>query len=297
MKRRTAASRKAEGRGRKSSDPQHTVRAIYRKLSRAWGAQHWWPAETAFEVIVGAILTQNTSWTNVERALANLRAADVLSVVGIRGLRVEKLEQLVRPSGYFRQKARRLKDFVAFLDADHGGSLDAMFATSTPQLRERLLAQKGIGPETADSILLYAGHHAVFVVDAYTRRVLERHDAVSANARYDEVRALIETALQDEDTLPSQTSEALDPTRPVVHSPSAMSTASRSPLAQAFNEMHGLFVQAGKHYCAKRDPKCHACPLGAMLDRPVAMVSATQRRLKVTVLRSQTSKTAPKPQV
>ncbi len=256
-------------------DPQQTVRAIYSKLSRAWGPQHWWPAKTPFEVIVGAILTQNTSWTNVEQALANLRAADVLSIESIRGLPVEKLEQLVRPSGYFRQKARRLKDFVAFLDADYGGLLDAMFATPTLRLRQRLVAQKGIGPETADSILLYAGHHAVFVVDAYTRRVLERHDAVGANAKYDEIRMLVETALQDEDEPPSQTNEALRPTRPPVHPPSAMSMASRSPLAQAFNEMHGLFVQVGKHYCAKRGPKCDECPLGAMLNHPLATDTAT----------------------
>ncbi|MGA9565054.1 MAG: base excision DNA repair protein [Candidatus Korobacteraceae bacterium] len=275
MKRRIAALRKAEGRGRKSSDPQHAVRLIYRKLSRAWGPQHWWPAETPLEVIVGAILTQNTSWTNVEKALANLRAADVLSVGGIRGLPVEELEQLVRPSGYFRQKARRLKEFVQFLDADYGGSLDAMFATPTPRLRERLLAQHGIGPETADSILLYAGNHAVFVVDAYTRRVLERHDAVGAYAKYEGIRGLVEGALRDDLPLPSQTSEALDPKRPTVHPPSAMSTAARSPLAQAFNEMHGLFVQAGKHYCVKRDPKCNECPLGAMLNHPVATEAAT----------------------
>ena len=139
-------------------------------------------------MIVGAILTQNTSWTNVERALAKLREAGVLSVEGIRGLPLGELEQLVRSSGYFRQKAQRLKNFIAFLDEKYRGSLDAMLATPTQQLRDELLAQKGIGPETADSILLYAGHHPIFVVDAYTRRVLERHDAVAADAKYDEIR-------------------------------------------------------------------------------------------------------------
>ena len=151
---------------------------MYRKLSRAWGRQHWWPAETPFEVIVGAILTQNTSWTNVERALASLRAARRLSVAGIREAPLPKLEELIRSSGYFRQKARRLKNFVAFLDARYGGSLERMFATPTKQLRAELLELNGIGPETADSILLYAGNHAIFVVDAYTRRILERHEAV-----------------------------------------------------------------------------------------------------------------------
>ncbi len=136
------------------------MRAIYRKLSRTWGRQHWWPAETPFEVIVGAILTQNTSWTNVERGMANLRSAGVLSVEGFRALPLPKLEQLVRPSGYFRQKAQRLKNFVAFLDARYDGSLERMFAAPTEQLRAELLTQNGIGPETADAILLYAGNHA-----------------------------------------------------------------------------------------------------------------------------------------
>ena len=177
---------------------EKTIRAIYRKLSRAWGPQHWWPAETPFEVIAGAILTQNTSWTNVERALANLRAARKLSVEGIRESPLAELEQLVRSSGYFRQKALRLKNFIAFLDEKYGGSLDAMLSTPTQELRAELLAQKGIGPETADSILLYAGHHPIFVVDAYTRRVLERHDAVAPDAKYDEIRELVEHALQGE---------------------------------------------------------------------------------------------------
>ena len=143
------------------------MRAIYRKLSRAWGRQHWWPAETPFEVIVGAILTQNTSWTNVERAMANLRSTGALNVESIRELALPKLEEMVRSSGYFRQKAQRLKSFVAFLDARYGGSLEQMFATLTEQLREELLKQNGIGPETADSILLYAGGHEIFVIDAY----------------------------------------------------------------------------------------------------------------------------------
>src|ERR1017187_4074831 len=156
------------------SQPEATVRAIYRKLSRTWGRQHWWPAETPFEVIVGTILTQNTSWTNVERAMANLRSAGVLSVAGIRELGLPRLEELVRSSGHFRQKAQRLKSVVAFLDARYGGSLKQMFATPTEQLREELLTQNGIGPETADSIPLYAGNHEAFVDDAYTRRLLDR---------------------------------------------------------------------------------------------------------------------------
>ena len=150
------------------SNPAEEIRNYYSALSRAWGAQHWWPAETQFEVIVGAYLTQNTAWTNVERALANLRRANLLSVEGIRAVRLPRLQRLIRPSGYFRQKAKRLKMFVAFLDDRYEGSLPEMFSQPTEKLREELLGLNGIGPETADSILLYAGNHPVFVVDAYT---------------------------------------------------------------------------------------------------------------------------------
>jgi endonuclease III related protein len=260
---------------RRAVTPAQTIRAIYRKLSRTWGPQHWWPAETPFEVIVGAILTQNTSWTNVERALENLRAAAVLSVEGIRGLAIAELEQLIRSSGYFRQKAQRLKDFISFLDRRHGGSLDAMLATPTPQLRDELLAQRGIGPETADSILLYAGHHPIFVVDTYTQRVLERHDAITADAKYDEVRTLVEQALQREQAMPAA-GDALAAQRPQAHPPSAMSAAPRTAQAQVYNEMHGLFVQLGKHYCARQEPKCDACPLSAMLTHPVETTSSSK---------------------
>jgi len=128
---------------------ENEIRQYYRALYRAWGAQHWWPAETRFEVIVGAYLTQNTAWTNVELALAQLRDAGLLSVEGIRRVRVSKLEKLIRSSGYFRQKAKRLKTFVAFLDAEYEGSLDRLFAEPTNSLREKLLSLNGVGPETA----------------------------------------------------------------------------------------------------------------------------------------------------
>jgi endonuclease III related protein len=254
----------------RTKKPEATVRAMYRKLSRAWGRQHWWPAETSFEVIVGAILTQNTSWTNVERALATLRDAGRLSVAGIREVPQTKLEELVRSSGYFRQKAQRLKNFVTFLDARYGGSLERMFAAPTEELRAELLALNGVGPETADSILLYAGNHAIFVVDAYTRRVLVRHEAVSASAKYDEIRSLVERALRREQPLPAVFEGPGDRQRPRAHQASAMSIAQRSPLAQVYNEMHGLFVQVGKHYCLKRKPKCEVCPLGSMLKRAIS---------------------------
>ncbi|MFZ0311706.1 MAG: base excision DNA repair protein [Candidatus Korobacteraceae bacterium] len=249
------------------------VRSMYRKLARSWGQQHWWPAETPFEVIVGAILTQNTSWSNVERALASLRAAKVLSVAGIRNLPLVRLQELVYSSGYYRQKAQRLKDFVGFLDHKHEGSLKTMFATPSDQLRAQLLALKGIGPETADSILLYAGNHKIFVVDAYTRRVLERHRVVDGRASYDQVRDLVQLALQREKPLVSMKSTLAK--KVAVHEPSAMSTIERSELSQVYNEMHGLFVQLGKHYCLKQEPRCESCPLQTLLpDGSLAVVTA-----------------------
>ena len=157
-------------------------------MYQAWGKQHWWPAESRFEVILGAYLTQNTAWTNVERALANLRKSRLLTVEGIRDVSLSELEQLIRPSGYFRQKAARLKTLVAFLDNQYEGSLDCLFSEPTDKLREELLALNGVGPETADSILLYAGNHAVFVVDAYTRRILDGHNILSPSAGYEDIR-------------------------------------------------------------------------------------------------------------
>src|SRR5579864_6155851 len=146
------------------SSPAEEIRNYYTALSGAWGAQHWWPAETQFEVIVGAYLTQNTAWTNVERALENLRRAGALTLEGIRKMRLRRLERLIRPSGYFRQKAKRLKIFIGFLDNNYGGSLPHLFSQPTEKLRHELLGLNGVGPETADSILLYAGNHPVFVV-------------------------------------------------------------------------------------------------------------------------------------
>ena len=162
------------------------------------GPQHWWPAGSAFEVVLGAYLTQNTAWTNVELAMNNLRAAGVLSVSGIRGTTVEELEALVRPAGYFRQKAARLKNFVAHLDARYEGSLETMFAQPPEALRKELLGLNGIGPETADSILLYAASREVFVVDAYTRRIFERHRLAHAGTGYEEIRAAVESALAEQ---------------------------------------------------------------------------------------------------
>jgi len=284
------------------SDP---IRAYYHTLFAAWGRQHWWPAQSRFEVIVGAYLTQNTSWSNVESALGSLRQARRLSIRGIRRTPLPALEKLIRSAGYFRQKAQRLKTFVRFLDRRYGGSLTQMFAEPTVKLREELVALNGVGPETADSILLYAGNHPVFVVDAYTRRILERHQIVSSRAGYDEIRELFERALSDvapasqADVAPAPRRQSREPAlslskrrlalavadgeihrtktgaatpanlaaspRGSSHPPSAMSEAARTQLVQVFNEMHGLLVGVGKNFCLKSQMRCEQCPLQKFL--------------------------------
>ncbi len=216
--------------------PPHTLEFYYDALFRVHGPQHWWPGGTRFEVIVGAILTQNTSWTNVERAIHNLRQQKLLSPAAMARVSPARLARLIRSSGYFRQKARKLKAFVRYLSDVHQGSLTKMFRTPTDVLREQLLSVHGIGPETADSILLYAGKHPVFVVDAYTRRILERHHLARGKESYDEIRALFER------NLPSS--------------------------AALFNEYHALIVHTGKHFCRARAPLCEACALRAFLPPP-----------------------------
>src|ERR1700745_1400304 len=212
------------------SSQQKEIRSYYAALYRAWGAQHWWPAETQFEVIVGAYLTQNTAWTNVERALFNLRRAQILSIEGIRDGSLSRLQRLIRSSGYFRQKAKRLKTFVPFLDDRYEGPLDKLFFQPSTKLREELLSLNGVGPETADSILLYAGNHPVFVVDAYTRRILDRHAIVPESTDYEDIRHLFQLSLEPVATEQERgRSEVREPLavgiRGEAHPPSAMSTA------------------------------------------------------------------------
>jgi endonuclease III related protein len=254
-----------------SASTEQIIQQYYDVLHRAWGPQHWWPAESRFEVVVGAYLTQNTAWTNVERAMSNLRDAKVLSVEGIRKLTLKRLEKLIRPSGYFRQKAKRLKTFVAFLDRCYDGSLEKLFAQPTEKLRQELLELNGVGPETADSILLYAGNHPVFVVDAYTRRILARHELMPEKSDYEDIRRLFQRALPtiaDESNRTASKASERDTSvsggpghSSSSHSPSAMSTARREPLAQIYNEMHGLIVSVGKQYCKKAKAWCDGCPL------------------------------------
>jgi len=217
------------------------LRSYFDALFAAHGPQQWWPGRSRFEIVVGAILTQNTSWTNVERAIRNLRAARMLSPQAIRRVRSARLEQFLRPSGYFRQKAKTLKSFVNFLYAAYAGSLSRLFATRKDILRVQLLALRGIGPETTDSILLYAGKYPVFVVDAYTRRILERHGHAHPKLAYDKIRTMFESAL------------LLD--------------------HQLFNEFHALIVHVGKNYCRPNNPRCSECSLSRFL--PQSTLSAT----------------------
>ena len=182
-----------------------------------------------------------------------------------------ELERLIRPAGYFRQKAKRLKLFVAFLDQQYNGSLTKLFARPTDKLREELLSLHGIGPETADSILLYAGNHPVFVVDAYTRRLLARHEILPEKTGYEEMRQLFERALApvaESVTESSESAQQLEAgLRGAAHPPSAMSTAKRTALVQVYNEMHGLIVGVGKNYCRKSQARCEECPLQKFLPR------------------------------
>ncbi|MGB9120144.1 MAG: endonuclease III domain-containing protein [Candidatus Angelobacter sp.] len=240
------------------------IPSYYTALLSHYGPQNWWPARSRFEVIVGAYLTQNTNWSNVEKALLNLRRARRLSVISMRETPSDELEQLIRPSGYFRQKARNVKTFIAFLDERYSGSLSRMFAEPTAKLRAELLELNGVGPETADSILLYAGNHPVFVVDAYTRRVLLRHGIINEKTSYEEIRAMIER------TISSSGAESLvvknagaDPRHPV----SRMSSSARTELAQHYNELHALIVRVGNHYCRAK-AICEGCPLQTFLKTP-----------------------------
>jgi endonuclease-3 related protein len=238
--------------------PEDRIIAIYRTLIGLWGPQHWWPAESPLEVILGAILVQNTAWTNAARAIEGMRAGGVLSMEGIRRTPLPEIEQIVRSSGYFRQKAARIKRFVEWMDERYGGSLERMFRRPAEQLRGELLALPGIGRETADTILLYAGQHEIFVVDAYTRRIFERHELIAPKASYEEVRELVELELRHP---VHRVGSEPDEHAPLKHQPSAMSEQSRSSQAQAFNEMHALLVQVGKEYCHRSRALCERCPL------------------------------------
>jgi endonuclease-3 related protein len=225
---------------RRPSDAATRLRAMHDALLRAYGPQHWWPAQTPFEVILGAYLTQNTAWKAVERSLANLGAAGALTLEGLRAVPLAELRRLIQPSGFYMRKAPALQAFVAMLDAEFGGSLYVLAATPTAALRERLLDLPGVGPETADAILLYALGHAVPVADEYQRRIVVRHGLTepAACVPYEKLAGLTRQAF------------ASDP------------AGSR---AQLFNEFHALTVAVGKAHCG-RTARCEGCPLAADLQ-------------------------------
>lgn len=208
------------------------LHASYEALLAYFGPQRWWPAETPFEVVVGAVLTQNTAWKNVARALENLREAGLLCFEGLRSLHHEELAELIRPAGYFRVKARRLKNLLDHIGEQHGGSLERFFATDLDTLREQLLSVNGIGPETADSILLYAAGRPTFVIDAYTHRVAKRHGWVEPELDYHGLKEHFESALPADVSL--------------------------------YNEYHALLVRVGHEFC-KPTPRCEHCPLRNLL--------------------------------
>ena len=201
---------------------------IYELLFERFGQQHWWPGRTQFEIIIGAILTQNTNWGNVEKAIKNLRAAKALSAKTLHEMKRNKLAVLIKPAGYFNVKAKRLKSFLDWLFDEYNGRLKNLEQLSTSRFREELLNIKGIGPETADSILLYAFERPVFVIDAYTARIMVRHGLIEAGCDYEQLQDLFQSNLSED--------------------------------IEMFNEFHALLVRIGKEFC-KPTARCSGCPL------------------------------------
>jgi endonuclease-3 related protein len=201
---------------------------MYERLLRAFGPRHWWPGESPFEVVVGAILTQNTSWANVEKAIANLKKAGILTPLAMRRVGEDQLARIIKPSGFYRLKASRLKGFIDFFCREFHGDMDRMRSEDLGSLRERLLKVDGIGPETADSILLYALGKPIFVVDAYTKRIFSRHNLIFEKWSYGDVQSMVMGEIGGDVGL--------------------------------YNEFHALLVFLGKHWC-RRIPRCDGCPL------------------------------------
>jgi len=208
------------------------LKEVYDRLFAAYGPRGWWPADSPFEVIVGAILVQNTAWENVRKAIDHLRQRDLLEPRALHDVPLEELEDLIRPVGYYRVKARRLRNLLDFLVSRYDGSLEAMFRVPLARLREELLRVNGVGPETADSILLYAGGLPTFVVDAYTYRVVTRHGWLDFDADYDAIQDYFQSGLPED--------------------------------VRLYNEYHALLVEVGKRHCRKR-PVCQGCPLAELL--------------------------------
>lgn len=219
---------------RSPGNPKPALLRYYRLLRKHFGPQGWWPGRTRFEIILGALLTQHTAWENVSKALANLREAGLLSPHKLSRVSLARLNRLLRPSGTYRQKSRMVQRFLRFLNGNYGGTLERMFRLPSWHLRAELLQLPGVGPETADAILLYAGGHPAFVIDAYTRRILQRHGLARGRESYGRLQALFESQLPRDAVL--------------------------------YNEYHALLVAAGKTYCHSRNPDCTNCPLGAEME-------------------------------
>ena len=205
----------------------------YERMLAKFGPQRWWPGDSPFEIMVGAVLVQNTAWRNVEQAINNLRDARVMEPQSLFNVPPEELAELIRPAGYYQLKTKRLRNLLRFVVEEHDGSLKSMFSIGLPSLREQLLAINGIGPETADAILLYAGGLPTFVVDTYSHRILARHGWLDYEASYDDIKDYFESTLPDDPAL--------------------------------YNEYHALLVRIGKDYCKRTAPNCEACPLAEML--------------------------------
>jgi endonuclease-3 related protein len=210
---------------------ENRLRSIYQILFAHFGHRRWWPARTPFEVCVGAILTQNTSWKNVVKAISNLDEADRLDALRLYEIREEDLATIIRPAGYYNIKAKRLKNFITHVVEKHDGSLDKMFLASVDDLRKELLSINGVGRETADSMILYAAGKPIFVIDVYTRRVLRRHGILGAEADYDEAQSVFHRNIE--------------------------------PDVALYNDFHAQFVAVGSNYCGTK-PKCSGCPLEGM---------------------------------
>lgn len=237
----------------KDSQEERILNWIYEQLLKIFGPRNWWPGDTSFEIIIGAILTQNTAWTNVEKAIKNLKEHNYLEPEKIKNIPQDKLAELIRPAGYYQLKAHRLKEFIEFLFSNYDGNLDKMFKQDMWKLRSEFLGVKGIGLETADSILLYAGNKPIFVVDAYTKRILTRHHLIDEKATYTQIQDLFMNNLL--------------------------------PDIQLYNEYHALIVQLGKGICAKSKPKCNICPLKELKEIIKYICAGCGRKLALTDIR------------
>jgi len=204
------------------------LKTIYHRLFTTFGPQHWWPGDSPFEIAVGAILTQNTNWSNVEKAIRNLKLARALSTKALHTMPAAELSGHIRPAGYYNIKAKRIKNLVTFLREEYQGSMKRMAKENLPVIREQLLSVNGIGPETADSIILYALEKPIFVIDAYTKRILSRHTILHHDASYETYQKLFHEKLIKDVSL--------------------------------FNEYHALMVRLAKDFC-RPHPRCSGCPL------------------------------------